>query len=217
MAFRRPGGEASRVVNTWEVNMWRWVLAVLVLALAVPAWADGPERSCYTPKTIKVELSGYSVGLDLPGTPSDKKVVRGFNLLQGRSRPLGLVTATSLGASFGAPAWPLPEWCSGATVVFLPLVKSGYLGLRFEEDGELLEVKSEPDASPASAPWGLCWDYATTTHPYVGRVSGTVLAGTGRFHDATGTFELLFKSDCADPPDCALSPMLMNATIKLEK
>jgi len=33
-----------------------------------------------------VELSGYSVGLDLPGTPMDKKVVRGLNLLRRRVR-----------------------------------------------------------------------------------------------------------------------------------
>jgi hypothetical protein len=103
-------------------------------------------------------------------------------------------------------------------VVFLPLVKSGYLGLRFEESGELLEAKSVPDPVPASAPWGLCWDYATPTHPYTGRISQAVLlAGTGRFQDVTGTFELRLKSNCADPPDCALSPMLMNVTIKLDK
>ena len=89
MAFRRPGCEASRVVNTWEVNMRRVLAVLAVLALAVPAWAEGPERSRYTPKTIKVELSGYSVGLDLPVTPPQPKVVRGVNLLQGHSRPLG--------------------------------------------------------------------------------------------------------------------------------
>ena len=198
--------------------MSRRVLAVLaVLALAVPAWAEGPKPDGSMPGKIEVKLSGYGVGLDLPGTPSDKKVVRGLNLLQGRSRPLGPVSATNVGASFGAPSWPLPGWCTGDAVVFLPLITSGYLGLRFEENGDLLEAKSVPDPDPASAPWGLCWDYSTTTHPYTGRVSGTVIAGSGRFREAEGTFELDFTSYCADPPDCALSPMLMNATIKLEK
>ena len=198
--------------------MSRRILAALaVLTFAVPAWAEGPQKNCSVPGTIQVELSGYSADLSMPGTPSASKVVRGFNLLQGRSRPLGPVTATNVAASFGAPAWPLPDWCSGDTVVFLPLIKSGYLGLRFEENGDLLEAKSVPDPDPASARWGLCWDYMTTTHPYSGCLSGTVLAGTGRFRDARGTFELLIRSYCADPPDCALSPMLMNATIKLEK
>jgi hypothetical protein len=197
--------------------MSRRALAVLiVLAVTVPAWAEGPQKSCHTPKTVKVELSGYSVDLNLAGTPMPSKVVRGINLLRGRSRPLGPVTATNLGASFGAPASP-PDWCPGDSVVFLPLVSSGYLGLRFEENGELLEAKSVPDADPASAPWGLCWDYLAPTHPYTGRVSGTVIAGSGRFRDVEGTFELHFKSYCADPPDCGLSPMLMNATIRLEK
>jgi hypothetical protein len=145
----------------------------------------------------------------------EKKVVRGLNLLQGWSRNLGPVTATSLGATFAAPAWPLPDWCSGETVVFLPLVASGYLGLRFEQRGELLEAKSVPDPTPPSAPWGLCWDYVT--QDYAGRVSGTVIAGTGRFREVEGTFDLRFQSHCADLPDCALSPMLMDATIRLEK
>jgi hypothetical protein len=56
-----------------------------------------------------------------------------------------------------------------------------------------------------------------TTHPYTGRVSGTVIAGSGRFHELEGTFELHIESYCADPPDCGLSPILMNATIKLER
>lgn len=199
--------------------MPRRVLVVLaVLALAVPALAEGPQKNCFVPKTIKVGLSGYSVDLSLAGTPTPAKVVRGLNLLQGRSRPLGPVTATNLAASFApAPAWPLPDWCTGDTVVFLPLVASGYLGLRFEESGELLEAKSVPDPDPASAPWGLCWNYSDPAHPFTGRGSGVVIAGSGRFHDAKGTMEVHFEGFCADPPDCGLSPMLMNATIKLEK
>jgi hypothetical protein len=170
------------------------------------------------PKTIRVELSGYTLDLNLPVTPPQPKVVRGINLLQGHSRPFGLVTGTSLAATFAAaPAWPLPEWCTGDTVVFLPLVAPGYLGLRFHESGELLEAKSVPDANPASAPWGICWDYAEPTHPYTARLSGVVVAGSGRFLDAKGTTEVRLKSYCADPPDCGLSPFLVNATINLEE
>jgi hypothetical protein len=218
MAFRRIWPDTTSAVDPLEVNMPRRILAVLaVLALAVPALAEGPRTSSPAPKTIKVELSGYSVDLNLAGTPMPSKVVRGLNLLQGHSRPLGPVTATSVAATFAAaPAWPLPEWCTG-DVVFLPLIGSGYLGLRFHEGGELLEAKSVPDADPASAPWGLCWNYKEPTHPFTARLTGLVIAGSGRFHDAEGTTELHFKGYCADPPDCGLSPMLMNATIKLEK
>jgi len=199
--------------------MSRRALALLaVLALVVPAWAEGPQKDRPMPKTINVELSGYALDLNLPVTPPQPKVVRGVNLLQGHSRPLGLVTGTSLAATFAAaPAWPLPEWCAGDTVVFLPLVAPGYLGLRFHESGELLELKSVPDADPASAPWGICWNYAEPTHPYTARLSGVVVAGSGRFHDAKGTTEVRFRSYCADPPDCGLSPFLLNATIRLEE
>lgn len=192
-------------------------LALAVLALAVPTWAEGPGRSSYTPKVIKVGLSGYNVDLNLPVTPPQPKVVRAMNLLQGHSRPLGAVTGTSVAATFAAaPSWPLPEWCAG-DVVFLPLVGSGYLGLRFHERGELLEAKSVPDADPASAPWGVCWNYKEPTHPYTARLSGVVIAGSGRFHDAKGTTELHLEGYCADPPDCGLSPTLINVTITLEE
>ncbi len=200
--------------------MSRRALALLaVVAVAVPAWAERPDKGCRPmPKTIKVELSGYSLDLNLPVTPAQPKAVRGVNLLQGHSRPFGPVTGTSVAATFAAaPVWPLPEWCTGDTVVFLPLVASGYLGLRFHESGELLEVKSVPDADPAAAPWGLCWNYAEPTHPYTARLSGVVVAGSGRFRDAKGTLEAGCNSYCADPPDCGLSPFLVNATITLEK
>jgi hypothetical protein len=212
-------GIDTGAVEPPEVNMSRRALALLaVVALAVPAWAEGPQKGRQVPKTIKVELSGYSLDLNVPVTTPQPKVVRGVNLLQGLSRPLGPVTGTSVAATFAAaPAWPLPEWCTGDTVVFLPLVGPGYLGLRFHESGELLELKSVPDADPASAPWGLCWNYAQPTHPYTARLSGVVVAGSGRFHDAKGALEARFKSYCADPPDCGLSPFLVNATITLEK
>ena len=193
------------------------LVAVAAVALVVPAKADGPGPDNPVPRTIKVELSGYNLDLNLPVTPPQPKVVRGINLMQGHSRPFGLVTGTSVAATFAAaPAWPLPEWCTGDAVVFLPLVASGYLGLRFHESGELLEAKSVPDANPAAAPWGICWNYAEPTHPYTARLSGVVIAGSGRFHDAKGTTEIRFTSYCADPPDCGLSPFLMSATIKLE-
>jgi hypothetical protein len=188
-----------------------------VLVLAVSAWAEGPQRNGSTPRTIRVELSGYSVDLNPLTDPPTPKVVRGFNLLQGQSRPLGPVTATNTGASFGTPAFPLPDWCSGETVVFLPLVKSGYLGLRFWERGELLEAKSVPDPDPPSAPWGLCYDYLAATHPFTAHLSGRVIAGTGRFEGVTGTLEARFAGSCADPPDCSLSPMSMSVVLKLEQ
>ncbi len=197
--------------------MSRRALAVLaVVALAVPAWAEGPQRS-QVPKTIKVELSGYSLDLNLPVTPP-QKVVRGINLMQGHSRPLGPVTGTSVAATFAAaPVWPLPEWCTGDTVVFLPLIKAGYMGLRFEPRGDLLEIKGVPDPDPASAPWGICWDYAAATHPYTLRASGEVIAGTGRFSGVKGTVLNPLRSFCPDPQDCGLTPILQKVTITLEK
>ena len=87
--------------------------------------------------------------------------------------------------------------------------RSGYLGLRFEATGELLQGKNVVDGSS-----GICYDYLT--NHYTGRVSGTVIAGTGRFHGAKGTMVNRLTGYCADPA-CVLSPMLENVTIELEK
>jgi hypothetical protein len=209
MAFRRPGSEGTRAVVSREVNMSRRVLAVLAgLALAVPAWADGPHKT-HMPKTIKVELSGYSINLNPDLT---QPVVRGFIHAQGRSS-LGPVSATNIGFLTGDFTFVLPEWCSGTSVVFLPAIEasSGYIGLRFDATGELLQLKQVIDDES-----GLCYDYMT--NHYTGRAGGTVIAGTGRFHGATGTMTgNRFGGYCPEPNCAFMSPMVASFTIELEK
>jgi len=184
--------------------MSRRVLAALaVLALAVPAWADGPQRSCSVPKTIKAELSGWSVSLSQPDQPNP---VRGLYLAQGRSS-LGPVSSTDIGFVLGEYTPDLPEWCTG-DAIFIPVVGAGHIGLRFEATGELLQLTNALDG-------GICFDYMTSH--YTGRASGTVTAGSGRFHGAKGTWSSRLTGYCPDGSCTSLSPQLESLTIKLEK
>ena len=55
-----------------------------------------------------------------------------------------------------------------------------------------------------------------TSH-YTGRVSGTVVAGSGRFHGATGTFKNYLTGYCPNGTCSPLWPHLESLTIELEK
>ena len=188
--------------------MLRRVLAVMaVLALAVPVWAEGPQKNCSVPKTIKVELSGYGVNLN-PGEPA---VVRGIGVYQGRSS-LGPVSSTDIGFNVAAydPTVPTPEWCTGTTVVFLPVAEPGHLGLRFEATGELLQGKNVVDGAS-----GICFDWMT--NHYTGRALATIVAGTGRFQGAKGTMSGRLWGYCPEPECAFLSQLVRTMTIELEK
>ena len=176
--------------------------AVAVVALATPAWGQGsPDTS-----VINMELSGYGLSLEAdPAAP-----VRRLNVMEGKSNR-GPVSGTALSPVFGSPSNDPPDWCSG-TAVFLPFVVAGELGLRFQSSGDLLQLKSSvPD--PAL---GLCYSYLT--NQYEVRNAGVVIAGTGRFQGATGTFETRFTGGCL-LPGCT-DPMLalvQTSTVTLDK
>jgi hypothetical protein len=174
-----------------------------VLALAVPAWAEGPQKTWPVPRTIKVELSGYSVNLNPPAQPNP---VRGLYLAQGRSS-LGPVSSTDIGFVTGEVTFDLPEWCTG-TVVFIPVAEAGHVGLRFAATGELLQLTNAVEG-------GICFDYMT--NHYTGRTSGTVTAGSGRFHGAKGTWYSRLTGYCPDGTCTSLSPQTESLTIELEK
>jgi hypothetical protein len=155
------------------------------------------------PRTIKVELSGYSVNLNPPAQPNP---VRGLYLAQGRSS-LGPVSSTDIGFVLGEYTFELPEWCTG-DAIFIPVVGAGHIGLRFAATGELQQLTN-------AVKGGICFDY--TTNHYTGRASGTVTAGSGRFHGAKGTWSSRLTGYCADGSCTSLSPQLESLTIKLEK
>ena len=88
------------------------------------------------------------------------------------------------------------------------MVEAGHIGLRFEATGELLQLTNAVDG-------GICFDYMTNN--YTGRASGTVTAGSGRFHGANGTWPSRLTGYCPDGTCTSLSPQLESLTIKLEK
>ena len=62
---------------------------------------------------------------------------------------------------------------------------------------------------------GICFDYMT--NHYTGRAPGAVVAGSGRFHGANGTWYGHLTGYCPDGTCTALSPQLESLTIELEK
>ena len=88
------------------------------------------------------------------------------------------------------------------------MVEAGHIGLRFEATGELLQLTNAVDG-------GICFDYMTNN--YTGRASGTVTAGSGRFHGAKGAWYSRLTGYCPDQTCTSLSPQLESLTIKLEK
>ena len=142
-------------VNTREVNMSRRVLAVLaVLALAVPAWAEGPQKNCSTPKRIKVELSGYSVNLNPdPAQP----VVRSFRRVARPQQPRARYQHGPQLRDGRAHFQP-------ARVV---LRRHGDLSRRSSRPATWACASRRPVSCWRPRPWrapaGVCYDYVTTT------------------------------------------------------
>lgn len=183
-----------------------FVVAVAAIALACPAWAQESADEAQ----IQVEWSGYSAVLTAGGTP-----VRGFAHMDGKSSR-GPVSGIIVNGQFGQPTMAVPDWCTGSSVVFAPLVGPGFGGVRFASTGDLLEFKSVPDADPPSADWGFCWDL--TTLKYTGRAIGVVIGGTGKFEAATGTVDIRFSGRCFEQ-NCStpLTPFTQTVVVALHK
>jgi hypothetical protein len=190
-------------------------VAVVGLALAAPAWAQEPGQAAPEgPRQVGVNLSGYSLNINQPGTTG----VQGFVVLEAETN-LGHALATGTNGALGpySPSGPYPEWCPQQLplVVYKPAVVGGDIGLRFRSSGDLLLIKGVPAAGV-----GICIhkNADLTGGWYEGRGVGIVVSGTGRFEGVTGTFESRYGGRFFTPTfNDALSIFEMTLRIDIDR